>query len=124
MQWQPLPMLGVVALVLLGGALFASFSLIIAYLVKTRESFMGIGQVLTMPLFFASNAMYPTALMPGWLRWVAHANPLTYQVDGLRALMVAGGAGAQQLPLDFAVLGLALVAMVMLAGRVYPRIVT
>jgi ABC-2 type transport system permease protein len=29
---------------------------------------MGIGQVLTMPLFFASNAIYPLALMPPWLR--------------------------------------------------------
>ena len=29
---------------------------------------MGIGQTITMPLFFASNALYPVALMPGWLR--------------------------------------------------------
>ncbi|MGZ5764908.1 MAG: hypothetical protein ACXWHZ_16545 [Usitatibacter sp.] len=31
---------------------------------KTRERFMGIGQVLTMPLFFASNAIYPLDMMP------------------------------------------------------------
>jgi hypothetical protein len=37
---------------------------------KTRERFMGIGQVLTMPIFFASNAIYPLSLMPGC--------PLTY----------------------------------------------
>ena len=42
----------------------AMFSLIIACLVKTRERFMGIGQVMTMPLFFASNAIYPIAIMP------------------------------------------------------------
>ena len=50
---------GVVAVVMLGAAVFSTFSLIIACIVKTRERFMGIGQVLTMPLFFASNAIYP-----------------------------------------------------------------
>jgi ABC-2 type transport system permease protein len=124
MQWRPGPMLGVVILVLLGAALFATFSLIIACLVKTRERFMGIGQVLTMPLFFASNAIYPTAIMPDWLRWVAHGNPLTYEVDGLRALMLAGGQSTQGVPLDFAVLVGTLAALVLVAGRIYPRIAT
>ena len=45
--------------VMLGSAIFSTFSLIVACLVKSRERFMGIGQVLTMPLFFASNAIYP-----------------------------------------------------------------
>ena len=89
--WSLPALLGVVALVLLGAALFSTFSLIIACIVKTRERFMGIGQVLTMPLFFASNAIYPTDLMPPWLRIVAHVNPLSYVVDGLRALMLVGG---------------------------------
>jgi hypothetical protein len=31
-------------------------------------SFMGIGRVLTMPLFFASNAIYPISIMPGGCR--------------------------------------------------------
>ena len=64
----------------LGAALFSTLSLIIASVVKTRERFMGIGQVLTMPLFFASNAIYPASIMPFWLQTVAHANPLTYEV--------------------------------------------
>ena len=50
---------GVVLAVMLGSAIFSTFSLIVACLVKSRERFMGIGQVLTMPLFFASNAIYP-----------------------------------------------------------------
>jgi ABC-type polysaccharide/polyol phosphate export permease len=60
MNWHLEPLCGVVFLVLLGAALFSTFSLIIACIVKTRERFMGIGQVLTMPLFFAGNAIYPT----------------------------------------------------------------
>jgi hypothetical protein len=39
---------------------------------------MGMGQVLTMPLFFASNAIYPISLMPTWLQIISHINPLTY----------------------------------------------
>ena len=45
-------------MVMLGGALFSTLSLIAAAILKKRERFMGIGQVLTMPLFFASNALY------------------------------------------------------------------
>ena len=76
--------LGVVAIVILGSALFATFSLNIACVVKSRERFMGIGQLLTMPLFFASSAIYPIALMPDWLKVVATVNPLTYMVDALQ----------------------------------------
>jgi ABC-2 type transport system permease protein len=70
---------------------FSTFSLIIACLVKTRERFMGIGQVLTMPLFFASNAIYPISIIPAWLQVISHLNSLTYEVDALRALMLQGG---------------------------------
>ncbi len=123
MNWHPGPLCGVVLLVILGAALFSTFSLIIACIVKTRERFMGIGQVLTMPLFFASNAIYPTDIMPDWLKWIAHANPLTYEVDGLRALMLDGGGSSLGLGLDFAVLTLTLAVLVAWAGKMYPRIV-
>ena len=123
MDWSAEALVGVVALVVLGAALFSTFSLIIACIVKTRERFMGIGQVLTMPLFFASNAIYPTAIMPAWLKWIAHVNPLTYEVDGLRALMLACGTSGLGLPLDFAVLTGTLALLVVCCGRMYPRIV-
>jgi ABC-2 type transport system permease protein len=45
---------------------------------------MGVGQLLTMPLFFASNAIYPISIMPVWLQTISQANPLTYEVDALR----------------------------------------
>jgi ABC-2 type transport system permease protein len=71
-RWEPQAILGVLAGVLLGSGLFSTFSLIIACIVKTRERFMGIGQLLTMPMFFASNAIYPLDLMPRWLRVVLY----------------------------------------------------
>lgn len=122
LQLGLLPIAGVVLVVVLGAAGFATFSLIIACLVRTRERFMGIGQVLTMPLFFASSAIYPIALMPSWLQVIAHVNPLTYQVDALRALMVEGGTATFSIPLDLGVLAFALVVLLVIAGRLYPRL--
>ncbi len=123
-NWHPLALLGVVAAVVVGAGCFATLSLIIAALVKTRERFMGIGQVLTMPLFFASNAIYPLAIMPGWLHVIARLNPLSYEVDALRALMISGGASSFGLSIDFAVLTGTSVCLVLVAARVYPRVVT
>lgn len=116
-------LVGVVAALLVGSALFATFSLIIACLVKTRERFMGIGQVLTMPLFFASIAIYPLAIMPGWLRRLALVNPLSYEADALRTLMLPHWHSAFGLPTDFAVLVGVAVVLVVVAARIYPRVV-
>src|ERR1019366_2751754 len=90
LNWSPLALLNVLVIVVLAATLFSTFSLTIACIVRTRERFMGVGQVLTMPLFFASNAIYPTAIMPGWLKVISHLNPLTYVVDALRTFMLAG----------------------------------
>jgi ABC-2 type transport system permease protein len=115
---------GVVAAVILGSAVFSTFSLIAACIVKSRERFMGIGQVLTMPLFFASNAIYPISLMPPWLRSLSKVNPLTYQVDALRRLMIVGGTASFTLRVDFLILAFALAVMVAIATRLYPKIIT
>jgi ABC-2 type transport system permease protein len=118
---NPLNILGVAAVIALGSALFSMFSLIIACIVKTRERFMGIGQVLTMPIFFASNAIYPLSLMPAWLRSVSHVNPLTYEVDALRALMLTNGTSDYGLLLDFGVLLAATAVLTAIAARMYGR---
>jgi ABC-2 type transport system permease protein len=121
-NWRPTALAGVALATLLGAATFCTFSLIIACIVRTRERFMGIGQVLTMPLFFASNAVYPITIMPGWLRVAAHLNPLTYEVDAMRALMVRGGGSVFGLGLDFAVLLAATLALSAVAARLYANL--
>ncbi|MCE9598756.1 MAG: ABC transporter permease [Spirochaetia bacterium] len=123
MQWNAESILGVLLAVMLGSGIFATFSLVIACIVKTRERFMGVGQVLTMPLFFASNAIYPLELMPGWLKAVALANPLTYLVDALRGLMIEGGVHAHSLLVDFGCMALVFVLLLTLASRLYPSLV-
>lgn len=123
-RWEPLAILEVLLVVALGSAIFSTFSLIMACIVKTRERFMGIGQVLTMPLFFASNAIYPLGIMPRWLQVVAALNPLTYLVDALRGLMVHDEQSVYGLGFDCAVLSLVLVALLAVAVRLYPKLVT
>lgn len=122
--WSVPALLGSIVLILLGAGLFSTFSLIIACLVKTRERFMGIGQVLTMPLFFASNAIYPTTIMPDWLKAIAHVNPLTYLVDGLRSMMLGGHTATLALATDFAALAAVMAVLVLIGGRMYPRLIT
>jgi ABC-2 type transport system permease protein len=119
---DPPAIFGVLASVLLGSAVFSTFSLIVACIVKTRERFMGIGQVLTMPMFFASNAIYPLDLMPDWLRAIAQFNPLTYLVDALRALMIPGGENVESYTVDFCVLIAVFCVLLSIAVKLYPRL--
>jgi ABC-2 type transport system permease protein len=113
-----------VLFIVLGSALFSTLSLIIACIVRTRERFMGIGQVLTMPIFFASNAIYPLELMPAWLKGIAHINPLTYEVDALRTLMLRSAESSFHLALDFGVLALTSAVLLGIASRLYARMAT
>ena len=117
----PLTVLGTVVAVILGSAAFSSLSMVIASLVRTQERFLGIGQLLTMPLFFASNAIYPLAIMPAWLRPFAYANPLTYLVDALRQLMTPGAPTLFPLALDLGVLAGVTLGLVALCAALYPR---
>jgi ABC-2 type transport system permease protein len=113
--------LGVVIITMLGASFFTGLSMIIASIVKTRERFMGIGQIITLPLFFASNAIYPISIMPSWLQVVANMNPLSYMVDGLRALLVTGN--ISRLPFDIAILIIVTFAISFLSAYMYPKVV-
>jgi ABC-2 type transport system permease protein len=124
LNWSPLALVNVLVIVVLGATLFSTFSLIIACIVKTRERFMGVGQVLTMPLFFASNAIYPTDIMPGWLKAISHLNPLTYLVDALRTVMLASSTSSYGLGFDYAVILLTTTILILVGARLYPRLAT
>ncbi|MCF3172071.1 ABC transporter permease [Streptomyces sioyaensis] len=118
MTWNPLRLLAVAVAVVLGSAFFSCLSMSIAGIVLTRDRLMGVGQAITMPLFFASNALYPLSVMPGWLQAVSKINPLSYQVDALRGLLLGTHA---HLALDFTVLtvaaALGIAAAASLLGR-------
>jgi ABC-2 type transport system permease protein len=101
LTWNPLKLIGVGAIVILGSAFFSCLSMTIAGIVLSRDRLMGFGQAITMPLFFGSNALYPVAIMPGWLQAVSKVNPLSYEVDALRGLLLGT---PSHLGTDFAVL--------------------
>lgn len=122
-NWNPVAIAGVLFAVALGAATFSTFSLIIACIVKSRERFMGIGQVITMPLFFASSAIYPLAMMPNWLHVVAVLNPLTYLVDALRGIMIVGGQSLHSLPMDLGVMAVIFLLLASIAAKLYPTLV-
>lgn len=123
LSWNPLHILGVLLAVMMGSAIFATLSLIVGCLVKTRERFMGINQLMTMPLFFASNAIYPIDIMPPWLQAIARINPLTYLVDALRELMLEGGVGVHTPAINFLVIGATFAVLATIATRLYPGLV-
>jgi ABC-2 type transport system permease protein len=119
-RWTFTGVLGTLAMLMLGTAAFACMSMLLAAAVKERERFMGIGQLIMMPLFFASSALYPLSVMPEWLRVIARVNPLTYEVQGLRQMLVGVG-GRGELWLDFLVVIAFLIAMLIAATRAYPK---
>ena len=119
-HWSVGGVLGSLVLLALGTASFACLSMVLAALVKTRERFMGIGQLVAMPLFFVSSALYPLALLPFWLRAVARVNPLTYEVEGMRRMLLSLPVG-DALWVDFAVTIAFLAVFAGLAARLYPR---
>jgi ABC-2 type transport system permease protein len=119
-RWSLTGVLGTLVMLILGTAAFACMSMLLAAVIKERERFMGVGQLIMMPLFFASSALYPLAIMPAWLRAVAHVNPLTYEVQGLRQMLVGVG-GAGVVWLDFLVVGSFFLVMLAAATRAYPK---
>ena len=59
---------------------------------------------ISLPLLFASNALFPIKFMPTWMQYVASLNPMTYATDVARQLLI-GSTGIVSLQLDFAYLG-------------------
>jgi ABC-2 type transport system permease protein len=119
LTYNPLKIVGAFLVVLLGAAFFACLSMSIAGIVLKREQLMGIGQMITMPLFFASNALYPVKIMPGWVRVLSKVNPLSYEVDALRGLLIGTHA---DLLLDYGVLALAVLLGVVVSSSLIDRL--
>jgi ABC-2 type transport system permease protein len=118
-DWNPLDLLGVALFVVLGAAFFSCLSMTIAGIVLHRERLMGVGQAITMPLFFASNALYPVRVMPGWPQGLSAANPMSYEVDALRGLLL--GTPSAML-LDLVVLVLAVTVGIAASASLLPRL--
>jgi ABC-2 type transport system permease protein len=116
---NPLKLIAAAVVLVLGSAFFSCLSMSIAGVALARDRLMGIGQAITMPLFFSSSALYPTRIMPGWLQAVSKVNPLTYEVEALRALLIGT---PTTLWLDVVVLLGATLASITCASLLLPRL--
>ena len=79
----------VLFLILIGELLLLSFTLtafgvMMAARITQIQAFMALTQMLVMPLFFLSGALYPLNGLPGWLTVLTRLNPLTYIVAPMR----------------------------------------
>jgi len=81
---------------------------------------MALVNFLTMPLMFASNALFPREAMPAWLSAIAKINPVTHAVAPIRELTLHGWNWNAMYTGIFVILGLA-VAMGLLAQWMFRR---
>lgn len=84
---------GVAACLAIGalfGAGVTALSVGLAFSLKSHGQFFPIIGFVSLPLTFASSALVPLTLMPGWMQAVARLNPMTYAIDALRALVLTG----------------------------------
>jgi ABC-2 type transport system permease protein len=79
--------LGSFFLMLLLAFAMTAFGVMIAARIKQMQSFMGIMQMIIMPMFFISGALYPVTGLPQWLAVLNRLDPITYAVDPMRKLV-------------------------------------
>ena len=118
---NPLYFLLALLIIFLSAGGFAGLSIIIASFLKSRERFMGLGQIIILPLFFASNSLYPLESMPYALQLFARINPMTYMVSAVRGLLVSGDTSL--LLTDIAAILIFDAIIFTIASRTFKRIV-
>jgi ABC-2 type transport system permease protein len=79
--------LGIFALQLLLAFTITAFGVMIAIRIKQMQAFFGVMQMIVMPMFFLSGALFPVRGLPGWLTVLNRIDPLTYAVDPMRRLV-------------------------------------
>jgi ABC-2 type transport system permease protein len=87
--YDPMLILGVFGLQLLLAFSITAFGVMVAARIKQMQSFVGLMQMIVMPMFFISGALFPVANLPGWLAVLNRIDPLTYAVDPMRRLVFA-----------------------------------
>jgi ABC-2 type transport system permease protein len=85
--YDPLLLLGIFALQLLLAFSITAFGVMVAVRIKQIQAFMGVMQMIVMPMFFISGALFPVSNLPGWLAFLNRIDPLTYAVDPMRRLV-------------------------------------
>ena len=82
--YAPAMLLEVFALQVLLAFAITAFGVMAAARINQMQSFMALTQMLVMPMFFISGALFPVANLPAWLTVLNRVDPLTYAVDPMR----------------------------------------
>ena len=85
--YDPALLLGIFGLQLILAFSITAFGVMVAARIKQMQSFMGLMQMVVMPMFFISGALFPVTNLPGWLAFLNRLDPLTYAVDPMRRLV-------------------------------------
>ncbi|ADD44767.1 ABC transporter permease [Stackebrandtia nassauensis] len=89
--WMAIPVL------LVGTLAFLSIGMVVGAIAKTAEGASGLGNLIVMPMAFASGSFFPLDQSPVWLQTIAKISPLTYINEGLLSVMVRGNGPASVL---------------------------
>jgi ABC-2 type transport system permease protein len=87
--YDPVLILEIFGLQLLLAFAITAFGVMVAVRIKQMQSFMGVMQMIVMPMFFISGALFSVAALPTWLTILNRLDPLTYAVDPMRRLVFA-----------------------------------
>jgi ABC-2 type transport system permease protein len=85
--YDPLMIIGIFLLQMLLAFSITAFGVMAAVRVKQMQSFMGLVQMVIMPMFFISGALFPVTNLPGWLAFLNRIDPITYAVSPMRSLI-------------------------------------
>jgi ABC-2 type transport system permease protein len=87
--YAPSLLVELVALQVLLAFALTAFGVMAAARIKQMQSFMALTQMLVMPMFFISGALFPVSGLPRWLELLNRVDPLTYAVDPMRRAVFA-----------------------------------
>lgn len=84
--YSPTQLLGTYFILFIFGALLSAAATTVAIYVDDHDQYAAVNAMVSMPIFFTSSAMMPYDQMPAWLSPIAHVNPLSFAIDGIRIL--------------------------------------
>ena len=111
-------MLVLIAVTILGAAVFLCIGFAVTGLVATENAAPPVTQLVTLPQMFLSGVFFSREAVPAFLKPVADVLPLTYLNDALRSVAVNGAGLADILP-QLAGLAVWIVVSFVLAFRLF-----
>jgi ABC-2 type transport system permease protein len=87
--WSPVLLVELLAIMALTAFTLTSLGIVIASRMQQVESFQFVMQLLVLPMFFLSGAVFPLNRLPKWLAVATKIDPLTYLVNPMRRVVFA-----------------------------------